>query len=294
MSAEDRAAQTKFFDDFETETEEFETEGAPVKTAEAKAATPAPAQSGDETSDEANLDADKKPVAAPVPPADAKGEAKADEQAPKPATQPETRAPATQEELSVAQTPEQVQQRYMEWRGQTEDLLAKHHYALKQEQIDELDTNPAEFIAKMQARVYLDAVTAVLTQVTQHLPRMIQQQNELSAHSVSNESQFYDRWPKLREHADTVLRVGAVYRQLNPSASMEDFINEVGAQTMVAMRIPPDEMQQQVNGKQPVAPKVTAPFVPATATPAGGAPPSQPKNMFEQLNEEFEEELGDF
>jgi len=286
--------QQSFLDTFEEDEDDLgedplaEGQPQPVKTAGAKA----PAQSA-ETSTTPQLDKDGKPIPAQAAPADTSGDLQEEDEEGKPATTPkkvEEPAKAVEEQPAAqAQTPEQIAQRYSQWRGQTEDLLAKHHYAFTQEQIDEMDVNPGEFISKAMSRVYLDAVTATLTQVTQHLPRMVEQINQQAANSVKSEDTFYERWPKLKDHADTVLRVAAVYRQLNPTASTEDFVNEVGAQTMVALRLTPEDMgiqTQKPNGKQAPA------FRPASSTPAGGAQsPAQTPNIFAQLADEFEEEL---
>lgn len=290
-SAEDRANQNQFIAEFDND-DVVEEEGAPVQTA-GKAT---PAQSGEVSDSEPELDASGKPKVKQVPPADTSGDLQeAEEGDDKTPQQPEKKKPAAevQETPPVVQTPEQVAERYGTWRKETENVLATQHYALKPEEIEELDTNPGEFLSRKMAKVYLDAVTATLTQVTQFLPRMIQDVNQQSVQSNQNEEQFFQRWPKLKEHQQAVLRTAAVYRQLNPSASMEDFINEVGAQTMVALRIPPEEQQQQVNGKGNGVPVRTAPFKPAASSPPGGASPPQQKNLFDQLNDEFEEELDD-
>lgn len=309
----EKNAQQNFIDAFETDEDELgedALEGAPVAkpTAGTPAATPAPAQS-DAASDAGELGPDGQPTQAQVPPAGSEGDPTSDAQAAQQPAQPQETAEQKavreeQERLAnappqTARTPQQVQEQYGAWRKQTEDALAKSHYALSQEQADELDINPAEFIAKAMSRVYLDAVTATLTQTMQFLPQMIQGIQTQEKASNANEDVFFGRWPKLKEHQATVLRVGQVYRQLNPQASMEQFINEVGAQTMVALRISPDEAAGVQpapvgNGRAARNGVLAAPggFKPATSTP-GGALPVQQKNPFELLNEEFEEELDE-
>lgn len=284
--------QQDFIEDFDSDEDNLELgdlvgeEGEPVRTAGAVA----PAQSA-ETSTTPELDASGKPVVKPAPLVDTSGDLQEDDEEGKSATTPRSEPARTVVEESApvqTQTPEQVQQRYTQWRGQSEELLATHHYALTQEQIDEMDLDPAKFIPKVMSRVYLDAVTAALTQVTQHLPRLVAQINAQSVNSDKSEESFYSRWPKLKDHAPTVLRMGATYRQLNPAASVEEFINEVGAQAMVALRISPEEMgvqTQKPNGK------TVTPFRPAASTPAGGAQtPAAPPNVFAQLAQEFDDE----
>ena len=296
VSIEDKANQRKFIDEFELDDgdeQEIREEGAPVVQTAGKTT---PAQSG-EASDEPELDESGKPKSKQVPPVDTSGNLQEAEEGDDKTPQPKKVEPSAEvrETPLEVQTPEQVAERYGTWRKETENILATQHYALKPEEIDELDTNPGEFLSRKMAKVYLDAVTATLTQVTQFLPRMIQEVNQQSVQTNQNEEQFFQRWPKLKEHAQAVLRTGAVYRQLNPQASMEDFINEVGAQTMVALRIQPEENQQASNGKGANGSAArTTPFKPAASNPVGGmSPPQQPRNVFDQLNDEFEEEVDD-
>lgn len=185
---------------------------------------------------------------------------------------------------------------YTDWREQTEELLATHHYALSQEQIDEYEENPAALIPKLMSRVYMDSISAAFNQVTNYLPRMVGMVIDQRDSMNKAEKAFFDKWPDLLNDRDTVLRLGMAYRQANPEASMDDFINEVGAQTMVALRKTPANTNGNGTQAQPSAkPASSGAFKPAVETPA--APPARKKetNVFEQLAEDFaafdEEEL---
>lgn len=289
--------QSDFITDFDTDEDDlgedaFE-EGKPVPQVKAPAAVPAVvppvAQSREASTATPQLDANGQPIP-PAPPAQT-----ATPQAATPGSETPAQPAKTVvgEEAPAAQTTEQIQEKFKEWRGQSEDLLAKHHYALTPEQKTEMEANPAEFIPKMMSRVYLDAVTATLTQVTQFLPRMVEHINRQAVTTGKAENSFYERWPKLKDHGDMVIRVGQVYRSLNPMASAEDFINEVGAQTMVALRLSPEEIQAAITGGKAAKPAATAaaPFRPATSTPSGGIAPAVQKNPFDALADEFEEEV---
>lgn len=295
--------QTDFIDNFEIDEEDlgedaFE-EGQPVKKLPAEA--PAPAQSREASEVQPKLDANGQPITPPkaAEPAPVPG-APVGEQPPAQPTPTAQAAPVGEEPAApVARTQEQVQEGYREWRGQVEGLLATNHYNLSSEQLAELELNPGEFIPKMMSRVYLDSVTATLAQVVNYLPQMIRSVQETHTKATAAEDKFYERWPNLKDHHATVLRVGQVYRQLNPGASMEDFINEVGAQTMIAMRIPPEELARHLTAPKPngnaaaTAAARAAPFQPAATSPAGRPAPATPKNPFEALAEEFEEELSE-
>ena len=164
-----------------------------------------------------------------------------------------------------------------EMRAQAEDTLATQHYALNQEQVDEFDADPASFIAKLSARVYMDAVTNSLTHVLQSLPQLVE--HTLKQHDVveAEEVKFFEAWPKLSTHREDVVTIAQVYRQLHPQATSDQFIRDVGAQTMVALKLTVDA--PAAAQPQPAQPQ---PFVPAAASPPAGASPP-PTNPFEQM-----------
>lgn len=189
-------------------------------------------------------------------------------------------------------TDEEAGQVFTEWRQTTEELLAQHHYALTPEMIEEYEENPAALIPKLMSRVYMDSISAAFNQFTNYLPRMVGMVLEQRESMNAAEKAFFDKWPDLLNHRDAVLRLGQSYRGANPQASMDDFINEVGAQTMVALRLNPANANGGMTQQQ-AAPAAKKAFKPAVDTPSGGAPKKE-GNVFEQLSNDFdmiEEEL---
>jgi hypothetical protein len=214
--------------------------------------------------------ADKKPEPAP---AEKKAEEKKDE-----VKQPE------------ALTEEEAGKLYGEWRSTTEALIAEHHYRLTEKDVAEFNENPAVFIPKAMSRVYMDSISAAFQQFTQYLPRMVDQVMTARQVRESRENAFFSKWPDLKPHRDAVLRLGAAYRQSNPQATLDDFINEVGAQAMVALRINPQQQQQQ----QTPASKEPSTFKPATSSGTPTPPKPKSSNPFEQLTQDFSfEDLPD-
>lgn len=236
-------------------------------------------EGGKSETKEAAKDGDK-----PAEPASKEDEKKEEEKKETPAAP----VPEGPKELSN----EEASKLYGEWRSQTEELLATHHYRLDEKMVEELNANPAAFIPKMMSKVYMDSISAAFQQFTQYLPRMVGQVIQQRETMNASEKMFFDKWPDLVNHRDTVLRLGQSYRTSNPAATVDDFVNEVGAQAMVALRLTPNGAAPPVtNGKAE-----TKPFKPATNAP-GGAPSSPKKsdNPFEQLagEFEFEEEIGE-
>lgn len=194
-------------------------------------------------------------------------------------------------------TDEQAAELFTNWRGETQKLLAEHVYRLTDEDVAELNENPAAYIPKVAARVYLDCISASFQQFVTYLPRMVHQVLEAREGINEQETKFYSAWPQLAAHKDKVLRMGASYRKENPTASMEDFINEVGAQAMVALRLSPEkangkaaeEKQEQQAGKKGFKPAIDGS---ASETP----PKNRSQNPFDQMSQEWGlhgEELDD-
>lgn len=215
-------------------------------------------------------------------------------------TEPATTEPTPTEEqppASVARdapetlTNEQAAELFTNWRSTTEDLLAENHYKLSDEDIQMYEEDPAKLVSRMASRVYLDSISAAFQQFVTYLPRMVDQVLVQREASSRQEDSFFGAWPELKGHQDVVVRLGRAYRTQNPAASVDDFINEVGAQAMVALRLTP-------KGRGNGAPKPQAKaFKPASNAPANERIPSRkPLSPWEALTEEFsvdEEEMDD-
>lgn len=196
----------------------------------------------------------------------------------------EEKVTETKPEADVKLSPEEAGKLFTEWRGQTEDLLANHHYRLNEDQVNELNENPAAVIPKLMSKVYMDSISAAFQQFTNYLPRMVHQVIEQRNSMSKSEEAFFSKWPDLMDKKDTVIRLGQSYREANPTATQEQFINEVGAQAMVALRLMP------INGGTPAAKPVEkqVPFKPAVGTPAPAPVTNKSTNPFENLMSEFE------
>lgn len=274
-----------------------------AKTAEAKKAEEAEASrkaaevaTGEKTAEELAKEEEAK-KAAPITAEPTQAEKDAKAAADKVLKDAEDAAKAAETPKTLSN--EEAASLFTEWRGETEKLLAEHHYKLTEQDVNELNENPAAYIPKAMSRVYLDCISASFQQFVNYLPRMVHQVLEVREATSKQENEFFTAWPDLKEHKETVLRLGAAYRQSNPAASMQDFINEVGAQSMVALRLVP---QGQGNGAAAAAAAAAEAaskakgFKPATGTPAGAPAKQPPTNPFEQMAKEFSletEELDD-
>src|SRR5438128_9205999 len=309
----ERAAQLDFFkktsgeDMIDTEAEDYENSEV-EETVPATAAVSAPSvestddESEEEVASEGEAEGDEEQVAeeegqeaaAETPSKEVKEpEAKADaekvtEPAPKEAKKEEVKTEPVVEEAKPLSN-EEAAKLYSDWRGETETLLATHHYNLDEKAVEELNANPAAYIPKAMARVYMDSISAAFQQFSNYLPRMLDQVIQQRNATNASEQAFFNAWPDLADKRDVVLRLGRAYRNSNPSATQEDFIKEVGAQAMVALRLTP-------NGTKPNAVSKQESFKPAVNTPAPVPPVPKINNPFESLLEEYsisEEEIDE-
>jgi len=177
-----------------------------------------------------------------------------------------------------------------QWKQQLEKT-----YALSEEEAAAVQDNPQEALPGLLARVHMAAAEQTVQYMTSQLPNAVTALIEQKRQEWSNENAFYKRWPRLRDpaHAATVQTMAQAYRAMNPSASREEFITNVGAQAMIALRLPLEEQAPQAQPGQPPrgAPtpgqvqqrftQTNQPYQPAPPSPAGVAAAPQPDDDFD-------------
>ena len=203
-----------------------------------------------------------------------------------PAKKPEVAEPV--EAPAPVLTKEQQSEVYIKWRAESENLLATQHYQLSEEVAAELESDSTVAIPKLLSRVYLDAVTASVGHMMSQMPQMIERVISARTSADAAEVKFFDHWAKQglkTEHRSTVAPLGRAYRTANPNATEQEFIRDVGAQSIVALGL---------MGTPDAAPAELAPaaekFQPAAPTAASGARPVVKRNVFDQLTEDMETE----
>lgn len=201
-------------------------------------------------------------------------------------------APPTGEEAQpppVVAAPPQMTKEQLEQERQ--DILQQYeqHYSMSEEEGIELAREPDKHLPKLAARIHVEVMAATLGALQAALPDLVGRELAAARSATEARADFFKSWPKLnkQEHFATLRRIGDTYRQQNPGASTEKFVQEVGAMASIVLKVPPD-----TTGQAPAVtpPAVTPPFTPAS--PGGGAPP-QPKPQlgeFQTMAEEFIEE----
>ena len=225
----------------------------------------------------------KEPVqpAAEVPPKVAAEEPK----------KPEEPAKLEPEEKPVEVTPEQV----AEDRAKLTEHWTKQYEMSPEDGIELLDS-PHEILPAAMARLHVGVMEDTVKALGQLLPQIVARELGTIKTQASHEKAFYEKWPKLDkpEYRKVIQRVGDLYRQNNPDALIDQFIQEVGATAMIAFKIPPDDMPVGTPAVTDLTPSGTPPREQhSPAQPGGGTPPqalAKPMNEFELLSIEYEKD----
>lgn len=170
--------------------------------------------------------------------------------------------------------------------------VARRDFALSQEDVQALETDAAAFIPTLLARLYVRSQVNLFRQMQSTVPAMLQQLTARQAAYSENEGKFYARWPGIdkTKHGAVVAKLGRLYRQNNPDATLDQMIEDLGPAVAMAAKIDPATMATAV-APQPAAAQPSA-FQPTGMTrvqpspfrPAGGGGASpQPSPQAPQM-----------
>lgn len=225
--------------------------------------------------------------------------------------EPEKPSEGAAEEQPKQLTPEEYNRYFNEVRDAAIEELEKNHYTFDAETVERFQEEPEKVLANLAARLHFDVTAHVLTQVQRQLGPAFESFMQAREAHTESASRFFEAWPQLKDQDQGVLtRIGKAYRDNNPQAPEDQFIREVGAAAMLALRVPfdaPGNQEQPAqpngNGAQAPAPASAAapnpqepsrPFVPAGgAPPAPSSAPDAGKSTFEALDQELFEEAAD-
>lgn len=178
-----------------------------------------------------------------------------------------------------------------EKRGETIDVLAQSHYAFDDEQFRELDENPREAIPKIIAGVYLDAVQGSVAAILGQMPQIITALESRKTEDLAAENKFYEQFPLLAakpEYKAHVTKVSIMHRKLNPKATLDEMIRDVGLQASVAFKLAVPESVRETGKTDTVMPHVPA----SAKSQAPAATPGAAKdvNPYTQMAEDMIED----
>lgn len=212
-----------------------------------------------------------------------------DEHADEDATQPPAKA-----EEPKPETPEQKAERErLQKEAEEKDFdELKKYYVLPEDYVERLRTEPELVMPELAAKVHQAVFRGMQKYMMQAIPQFLQQHTQLQEANTAAKEAFFSRWPSLKGHDARVLQVGQMYSQLNPKATPQQKLEQVGRMACVALGIDPDpapdgEDRPQPRPKAKVPPKKKQVMKPANPSGSGNASPPASDNPFEEIAEEF-------
>lgn len=175
-------------------------------------------------------------------------------------------------------------------RGKFVEALTKHYEStFTDEDVEELQTNPKLALAKMAARLHVDALQNQLSVVSSNLPVMVATMVKAQRAQADAEDTFFKTFPQLDRAKDmpAVMSIAAAARQVNPNMDHAQFVQMVGimacnylGKSPTGQPVAPAPAQGQ---RQPAAPRG---FVPAGngAIPSRAPAPGQGNPWTEMAN----------
>lgn len=252
----------------------------PVPSAPAEETPPAEPPAGEVETPPTTPPKKEEPASEETPP-------KSEEEKP-----PESPPTAKEEEAKPPEkTEEELKAERETARASLKDSLVER-YKLSEEDIETVRTEPEKVLPGMLAEAFMDVFEAVNQRMQTMLPRAIEQISAQQTQVQAAETAFYTANPALdkAKHGEVVQRLGHAYRQANPSANMETFNREVGAQAIIALKIPFDTRTGKVIEEPVETPPATPPaFKPAQESSAHSPKPAE-ENFWTGLSREMDEE----
>ena len=175
-------------------------------------------------------------------------------------------------------------------RSQAQQQL-EQRYSLSKEDAEALISEPETVLPRLMSNIYLDVYDNIMRSMQVFLPQMVQQVNMSTSSQQRDESDFYSAWPRLADRKNEVSQIGQMYRRMNPTATKEQFIRDVGLHASIALQLPVESPLVQTPQTAPSATPETPPYVPPRGGPSIPPPRRAPGqvNQFEELDREWNE-----
>lgn len=203
---------------------------------------------------------------------------------PQPQPQPAPQQPAPQQP-----TAEQIAAQQKQLRDQYRNEVMRH-YALSEEDATKFISQPEEIFPQIMANLHVNVVDAVMTGVLRQFPALLQQYSSQRDAYESGMERFFSKWRDKgldpAQHKQKVERAIGLYAQMNPQATEEEIINNVGAMVLIAEGItPPQSETPAAPAKPPAQPRVP-PGKTGSTTPQA----RKSDNIFTLIAEELDRE----
>jgi hypothetical protein len=183
--------------------------------------------------------------------------------------------PQQMEQQQVQFTPEQIaaaEQAYA-------DKLASF-YSFDEDAALRLQTEPEKVLPQLAARLHMDVMKNIMTQMQMAVPQMIQGITANNAREQSAQNVFYTAWPELKGYDQQVLHVGRMFRQMNPNASPDEAVKRIGEIALATLGI------QRPTQAQAPAPQQQQAFRPSV--PGRVSAPAQAQDFWGNMSDDDE------
>lgn len=198
-------------------------------------------------------------------------------------TSPDTGVQQQPGDAFASMTPEQQAQQLADFNERAVDLLANQVYQVSEEEVTAFQEDPGKMLPQFAGRLHMQIMQAATMNVLRLMPQVLDNYNAQQKQGDSFKNAFYAANKDLNheEHGQRVLQFGRMYRQANPQATNEQFINDVGAwvRTSLGLTQPATPPVQQQTQMAPVTP----PYQPAGAGVMGAPVQGSSGNEFEEL-----------
>lgn len=160
-------------------------------------------------------------------------------------------------------------------------------YTLSDEDAAALNTEPEVVLPRILAKMHLDITRNIMSGVQGLIPDLMAQTQTAATVEAQAKNEFMTVNHDLNDPAyeEAILKVGAMFRQVNPTASKAESIQKIGELTRVSLGLPPLS-SAPADTKVPVNATVTPlraakPFTPARGGGSGGS--ATPVNEWAEL-----------
>lgn len=218
------------------------------------------------------------------------------------AQQQQQQSPATVQEQPAqqAQSPTPEQQRAQQDAArETWRTGLVNNYALSEDEAALFVSDPGRALPQLAANLHMRVMDNMAEYMRQVLPDMMEQQTRQSTALAEGRTAFFDAWPELKGHEGLISQIGLSWRQLNPSATREQFIEQVGPMVWNAAKLSLSDLVNRNTGggqqqQQQQSKPQTSGYQPVpSGTGPGTMPVGQPANEFAAMSVNWEKDDDD-
>lgn len=161
-------------------------------------------------------------------------------------------------------------------------------YKFDEETALKYETAPEEVIPRLAADLHMRIYNDVVNAVVGTIPQLVQQQLGATQQRKSDNDVFYEKWPGLKTHDTNVQKFAQLWWGMNPGATFETAVDEIGKHMSIALGIPVGEPTPT---PAPVVPAAT-PHVPAgqVSVTEPPKPAAKSNNEWTAFSEDIDEE----